>query len=131
MRGVYAFGAPMVGSPALARACDRDPVLGARVIRYIYERDVVARLPPTAAGDFAHFGREFALRRDRVGAAESDEPREQLNNLLDVLGAPLSFVARQARLTRQLPFGASLYHHFPFGYITALTPGGVRSEFGD
>jgi lipase (class 3) len=131
LRAVYAFGAPMVGSPALARACNQDPFLGTRVLRYIYERDVVAQLPPAAAGDFAHFGRQFELRRGRAGGTESRDPRGQLHNLLDVIGAPLSFLARQVRLTRDLQFRASLYDHFPFGYITALTPDGVRSEFGD
>ena len=59
------------------------------------------------------------------------DPRKQLSNLLQLVANPLSFLARQFTLTRNLPFHASVVDHLPQYYVTALTPPGVRSEFGD
>jgi hypothetical protein len=40
-------------------------------------------------------------------------------------------LARELKLTRHLRFKASIVDHLPQYYIDALTPEGVRSEFGD
>ncbi|MGW2718659.1 lipase family protein [Streptomyces sp. NPDC001492] len=69
LKGVYTFGQPMVGGPDLARACEETPgplhhhVLRDRLIRYIFDRDVVPALPPRPVGPYAPFGREFHYRR--------------------------------------------------------------------
>ncbi|NUP15288.1 MAG: lipase family protein [Streptomyces sp.] len=69
LRGVYTFGQPMVGGPDLARACAETPgpngthILRDRLIRYIFDRDVVPALPPRPVGPYAPFGREFHYRR--------------------------------------------------------------------
>jgi hypothetical protein len=42
-----------------------------------------------------------------------------------------ALLARQLRLFRNVPFGVSIYDHLPQHHIAALTPPGVRSEFGD
>ncbi|WP_320773512.1 lipase family protein [Streptomyces sp. CRN 30] len=71
LRGVYTFGQPMVGGPDLARACEETvgpsgtPVLRERLIRYIFDRDLVPALPPRPVGPYAPFGREFHYRRPR------------------------------------------------------------------
>jgi len=129
LRAVYTFGQPMVGDPAFARACADHPFLGRNVIRYVYQHDVVPELPPTASGDFAHFGPEW---RYRDGAwKESAAPTKQLNNLLELPGAAAAFVAHQIRWFRKLPFQHSIYDHMPRQYISALKPPHVSSEFGD
>ncbi|MFS8201161.1 lipase family protein [Streptomyces sp. CWNU-52B] len=71
LRAVYTFGQPMVGGPDFARACEDavgprgDRPLRDRMIRYIFDRDVVPALPPRPVGPYAPFGREFHYRRSR------------------------------------------------------------------
>jgi hypothetical protein len=134
LRAVYSFGQPMIGDPGLAEACQAHPFLRQSVIRYIHGHDVVAALPPTAAGDFAHFGMEYQFRKtgDREkGWQLNEEPTKQVSNLLDLPLAAVAFVAHQLRWFRNIPWQRSLDDHRPQHYITALTPAGVRSEFGD
>jgi hypothetical protein len=130
MRAVYTFGQPMIGDPALGKVCDTDDFLHRNVVRYVYGSDVVPQLPPTVSGAFAHFGQE---RRCGPGAMPGaiDRPTQQLGNLTGLVVAPIAFVTHQLRLFRNLPFQQSLYDHGPQHYITALTPAGVSSEFGD
>ncbi len=69
LRGVYTFGQPMVCGPDLARACmelpgpDKTYILRNRLLRYIFDRDVVPALPPRPVGPYAPFGREFHYHR--------------------------------------------------------------------
>ena len=58
VRGVYTYGQPMVGDEEFARSCDAR--VGKLVFRHIYERDLVARMPPLTTGYFKHFGAEYA-----------------------------------------------------------------------
>ncbi|MGQ4387113.1 lipase family protein [Streptomyces sp. SAS_270] len=71
LRAVYTFGQPMVGGPEFAQACEEAVVphgghlLRDRMLRYIFDRDVVPALPPRPVGPYAPFGREFHYRRPR------------------------------------------------------------------
>ncbi|MFC7260437.1 lipase family protein [Streptomyces lutosisoli] len=71
LKAVYTFGQPMVGGPDFARACEESispqgvHLLRDRLIRYIFDRDVVPALPPRPVGPYAPFGREFHYRRPR------------------------------------------------------------------
>ncbi|MEV0527406.1 lipase family protein [Streptomyces sp. NPDC050439] len=106
LRAVYTFGQPMLGGPELARACHeaRDPrgvhVLRDRLIRYIYDRDVVPALPPRPVGPYAPFGREFHYR-GRRGVADgafslvADALTEALALPGDLLGGRLRAMAGQ------------------------------------
>ena len=133
LRAVYTYGQPIVGSPALAQECDRHPFLGRNVVRYVYGNDVVTRLPPKPTGHFAHFGQE--LRCPSLDGPRrwvpSPRPRTQIGNVVELALAPLAFVSRQVPWLRRLHTGASLHDHLPHHYVAALTPPGVRSEFGD
>jgi Lipase (class 3) len=133
LKAVYTFGGPMIASPELARDCDRHDFLRERVIRYVYANDVVPQLPPRASDPFAHFGTgyQYKPKGDSGEWQQNDEPRKQLRNLLSLAAAPLSVLAVDSKLTRRLQFHASLRDHMPQYYIAALTPSGVRSEFGD
>lgn len=133
LKAVYTFGQPMVGTPELARACAEHPFLGTNVLRYLYGSDIAPQVPPTASGAFAHFGPEYQYkgRGDDARWEHNDLPTKQLSNLLELVTTPLSFLARQVPVFRNVPFRASIYDHLPHHYITALTPPGVRSEFGD
>jgi hypothetical protein len=128
LRAVYTYGQPMIGEPRFAEVCAGHPFLGKNVIRYIYGNDVVTALPPTASGDFAHFGQELRFTDRRWKRSAS--PTRQ-NNLLDLPGAAAAFFAQQIRWLRGLSFQHSIYDHMPRHYIAALKPPHVRSEFGD
>jgi Lipase (class 3) len=129
LRAVYTFGQPMIGEPRLARACAAHSFLGTHVVRYVYRHDVVAELPPTASGDFAHFGTE--LRYSDSGWKRSATATRQMSNLLEIPGAVAAFAAHQLRWLRKLPFQHSIYDHMPRHYISTLKPPQVISEFGD
>lgn len=130
LRAVYTFGQPMIGTPELAAACDGDPDLREKVIRYVYRQDVVPHLPPRDTGRFAHFGREY--RYDGSWPWDrSDRPTPQLGYTAQIVEAPLSAVARQFPLLRNVPFRYSGDDHLPHHYVSALTPPGVPTEFGD
>jgi hypothetical protein len=130
LRAVYTFGQPMIGSPSLAAVCDADDFLGTDVIRYVYRRDVIPHLPPKECGPFAHFGQEYRYLQ-RPPWVPADRPIEQMTNLLGLVEAPLAFVARQLPWLRNVPFQYSLDDHGPQHYVSALTPRGVPTEFGD
>ena len=133
LRVAVTFGQPMVGSRELARACDAHPFLGPNLLRYVYGNDVVTRLPPRQSGPFAHFGREYRTPAgDAAGRwTPAPSPRTQIGNLAELAAAPIAFVTRQVPWLRKLHVGASLHDHLPHHYVSALTPPGVRSEFGE
>lgn len=133
LRAVYTYGQPIVGSASLAMAADAHPFLGPNVVRYIYGNDVVTRLPPKPTGNFAHFGREYRCKAGQVPRRWVASPKvtTQIGNLLELAMAPMTFVTRQVPWMRRLPTGASFHDHLPHHYVSALTPPGVRSEFGD
>ena len=120
----------MIGDPALAAECEANPSPGTRVLRYVYEHDVVPALPPRAAGDFAHFGPERGYDHAKKKWLSRD-PTQQLRGLLGISGAALAFVAKAIKPLRNLPFPYSFYDHLPQHYISALTPPEKHSEFGD
>jgi hypothetical protein len=134
LKAVYTFGQPMIGDPSLAKVCNEHPFLGQKVFRYIYAHDVVAALPPTASGDFAHFGAEYQFVIDKGDVGDwhrNDEPMKQVSNPLDLPLAGFAFVAHQLRRFRKVTFLHSMDDHGPQHYIAALAPPGVRTEFGD
>lgn len=127
LRAVYTYGQPMAGNAAFARAA--ETVLGERVFRYVYRNDVVAQLPPWAAGDYAHVGQEH--RYGDTGWRQVRPRREKLPPLGEVAVAAGDFLTRQHPLMRLLPFRWSLADHAPQHYVSALTPRGRPAEFGD
>jgi lipase (class 3) len=132
MRAIYTYGQPMIGDPAFASECGK--ALGEKLFRFIHAHDVVAALPPRISGPFAHFGEEIQLFRnaDRTWRAQRNRaPMGQVGHLFELPLAASAFLARQLRPLRDLPFQYSLDDHGPQHYIAALTPPGVRTEFGD
>jgi hypothetical protein len=126
LKPVYTYGQPMIGNHALAKRCDEPTVLENRVLRYVFGHDTAPQLPPTASGDFAHFGREFRHPSTETAGdwQESQKNTKQMNNLIGLALLIPSFLARQLRYTstRRLPFSASLDDHLPWHYIGTLTP---------
>jgi hypothetical protein len=130
-RATYTFGQPMVGSPELGAACNADPFLGTNVIRYIFQKDPVPHLPPTTTGKFANFGREYQFRGDTWHAQKQGDQAGQMTAAVELVGAGLGAVAHLFPALRGLPFEYQLDDHGPQHYIAALTPPGVKTEFGD
>jgi Lipase (class 3) len=135
LQAAYTFGGPMIASPDLADDCDQHDFLRERVIRYVYANDIVTQLPPKESDPFKHFGTGYQYKPKAHGGKGDWEPNnapsKQLRNLLNIAPALLSVFAVDLKLTRRLQFHASLRDHLPEYYIDALTPPGVRSEFGD
>lgn len=151
LRAVYTFGQPMIGDPAFADSCQTDEFLGQKVIRYVYDNDIVPHLPPAASGPYQHFGREYRYRvphlRNAVNGllgpfGDGGEPREgkwrestrpvsQAQGVPSILLANMAFLTEKFQLTRLLPSLYSVEDHFPRHYITSLTPYGVSNEYGD
>ncbi len=133
MRAVYTYGQPMIGDPAFAAGCSR--LIGKKTFRFIHAHDMVAALPPKISGPFAHFGEEYQLFRaaDRTWKTPQHNrvPMGQVGHLYELPLAASAFLARQIRPLRDIPFQYSLDDHGPQHYIAALTPPGVRTEFGD
>jgi hypothetical protein len=61
LRAVYTFGQPMFTDRNLAMVLEGK--FGDRLFRHVYGKDIVPRLPPRMAGNFAHFGREYVDMR--------------------------------------------------------------------
>jgi Lipase (class 3) len=124
LKPVYTYGQPMIGDHRLAKRCDELNVLQDKLIRYVFGRDTAAQLPPSASGDFAHFGREFRHPSNET-VGDWRESRKNTKQMMNLVGLALlipSFLARQFRRTRHLRFDASLNDHLPWHYIGTLTP---------
>jgi hypothetical protein len=139
LRATYTYGQPMIGTPAFANACTQATFggtsrpLDSALFRYVYADDVVPQLPPRESGSFKHFGQEFGCGRSdgrRPTWVPQASPTGQTFALGLAIGG-LSLVTRQISRLRWLPLNQSIVDHGPHKYIAALTPAGVRSEFGD
>ena len=140
LRAVYTFGQPMIGDPGFAKACQEDGFLGENVIRYIYDRDIVPRLPPSVSGPTGTSGASTSTasrvssgcsrRRRRRPEPTATTGRGAWRENTDLTGqawglpaivlAGTAFVAGRFRLTRALPAIYSIDDHFPRRYIAAL-----------
>jgi hypothetical protein len=109
LRAVYTYGAPMIGSPEFADACNENDFLREKLLRYVYANDIVPQLPPKESGPFAHFGTEYRYKPPRDHSTwYQSEPRKQLRNLVELATTPLSILAKQLTATRDFPFHASM-----------------------
>ena len=132
---VYTYGQPMIGEPPLPPECGRSGAMGMRTFRYIYAKDVVPALPPTASGPFEHFGEEWHFSRPnpaRPGRWErAESPTAQVGNLLEIPLAASAFFGDQLKWFKHFSFRYSLADHGPQNYVSALAPPEKPTEFGD
>lgn len=130
LRAAYTFAQPLVCAPELSEACDEDEFLRERVIRYVYAKDPVPHFPSRSMGHFTNFGREFRYDHQRWRETTAS-PTAQSPLMVQTLTGLLASVAKPFPLLRRIPFEYRIEDHAPQHYIVALTPPGVRSEFGD
>jgi hypothetical protein len=147
LRGVYTFGQPMVGNKAFANECEKDAILGDRLFRHIYKNDIVPVLPPSLAGEFHHFGREYHSVNDQGGwrQTKAGDYVKQLSHFSGpAVIAASAFAINQVPILRKIAEVAhqvpvieraglvySLYDHGTANYIHTSQPTGVVTEFGD
>jgi len=134
IRAVYTFGQPMIACPPLPSVCASSGPLGQMTFRYIYRKDVVPALPPTASGDFQHFGREYRFEGDGAGEAEwrpQSSAEDQVTSVLEIPLAVSAFFSDQLKWFRRASLRYSIDDHIPTHYIDALRPKDQLSEFGD
>jgi triacylglycerol lipase len=97
VQGVYTFGQPRVGDGAFAQRM--ETALGARVFRFINNRDIVPRVPLFAMG-YRHYGSEIFFNDVREQDNRSPEVEGLLAALrLAALGVNLNFLEETANLT--------------------------------
>jgi hypothetical protein len=132
LRAVYTFGQPMVASRQLADDLQQDQFFRNKLVRHIYNRDVIPQLPPL--GDYAHFGQEYQYdvkagcwqRSERLTAQLTD--REAW---LDVV-ATLTSLWRPARAVAlfegRVGITERVHDHYPVRYVAAAAPSG-KTEF--
>ncbi|MBO9532627.1 MAG: lipase family protein [Solirubrobacteraceae bacterium] len=132
IRGIYTYGAPMVGSPELAATADLPTMLGGKVFRYVYGDDIVPPVPPRASGDFQHFGTELHCKSGATEWAERRPTKQRAFLLPSVPSVGIDFLARQVLGKHlPLPFKLSIVDHLPANYLDALGAAiGVETEFG-
>lgn len=132
LKAVYTFGQPMVASRQLADDLQHDWFFRNKLVRYIYNRDVIPQLPPM--GDYAHFGQEYQFD---VNAARWDRSERLTGQLTDrqawqdVLST-LTSMWRPARAVAlfegRVGITQRIHDHYPERYVAAAAPSG-KTEF--
>lgn len=133
LKAVYTYGQPMVGSPALAAACDADPGLGGRLFRFVYEGDPIPGMPSRDTGRWGHFGRQhhYVTGLRDAGWQPSASNVGQIRFVGQIAVAFGSLPLSQLLVLQRIPVLYRIDDHRPHHYIEKLAPDGAVSEFGD
>jgi len=132
LKAVYTFGQPMVASKQLADYLEQDEFFQDKLVRYIYNRDIIPQLPPL--GDYAHFGREYQYQVNAAGWYRNEHLTAQLTDRqawLDVLSTLTSLwkpTRAGARFEGRTAITERVHDHYPERYVAAAALPG-RTEF--
>jgi hypothetical protein len=132
LSAVYTFGQPMVASRQLADDLQQDSFFRGKLVRYIYNKDVIPQLPPL--GDYAHFGQEHQYDVDIGCWHGNDRLTGQLTDRqawLDVASTLTSLwrPAHAAALFEgRVGITERVHDHYPQRYVAAAAPSG-KTEF--
>ncbi|WP_437930621.1 hypothetical protein WMF37_15770 [Sorangium sp. So ce291] len=97
LRGVYTFGAPMVGDPFFAEVHEKK--FGSLLFRMVHQEDFVPRLPNRAMGNYKHFG--IAYHATEAGWVRQPPARREVHVKAVVQQMTVSFLAV---LSKVFPF---------------------------
>jgi Lipase (class 3) len=132
LSAVYTFGQPMVASRQLADDLQQDSFFRGKLVRYIYNKDVIPQLPPL--GDYAHFGQEHQYDVDAGCWHCNDRLTGQLTDRqawLDV-ASTLTSLWRPAHAVAlfegRVGITERVHDHYPQRYVAAAAPSG-KTEF--
>jgi hypothetical protein len=132
LSAVYTFGQPMVASRQLADDLRQDTFFGGKLVRYIYNKDVIPQLPPL--GDYAHFGQEHQYDVNAGCWHCNDRLTGQLTDRqawLDV-ASTLTSLWRPAHAVAlfegRVGITERVHDHYPQRYVAAAAPSG-KTEF--
>jgi hypothetical protein len=132
LSAVYTFGQPMVASRQLADDLQQDSFFRSKLVRYIYNKDVIPQLPPL--GDYAHFGQEHQYDVDAGCWRGNDRLTGQLTDRqawLDV-ASTLTSLWRPAHAVAlfegRVGITERVHDHYPQRYVAAAAPPG-KTEF--
>lgn len=115
LRGVYAFGSPLLGDEQFCATCERQ--FGSLVFRHVFERDVVASLPSRDLGEFHTFGEERVSTRTGWSGKREKNVRQAPNLIFAVASAGLSWVLQQIPQLRHRRLPYSIADHMPNNYM--------------
>lgn len=132
LRAVYTFGQPMVASRTLAKELQQDGFFQDKLIRHVYNKDVIPQLPPI--GDYAHFGHEYHYDGNGTRWHQRERLTEQLTDRqawLDVLSTLTSLwrpASAVALFEGKVGITERVHDHYPERYVAAAAPEG-KTEF--
>jgi hypothetical protein len=130
-KAAYTFAQPMVGNPALADACNNEPLLKNRLFRFVYGKDPVPHVPSKELGPYRNFGIEYAYDGRSWGKRILEQEAQQMGFVVGLLGAGAMSLMRYLPVMNRIPAPYLLDDHRPNHYIEALTEPGELTEFGD
>ena len=114
LRAVYTFGQPMFADRHLAVVLDGK--FGDRMFRHVYRNDVVPRLPPRIAGNFAHFGREYI----DVGGVWVRNQKPLRQAFMSVVGnfiGTMAIIKDMLPISQWMPLQVAWGDHSPLNYL--------------
>jgi hypothetical protein len=124
LRGVYTFGAPMVGDEDFARAFEEP--LKDLLFNHVYGHDIVPRLPPRTMGAFVPLGQEF--RSTPGGWVHRGRWRNQVLTFVASSIVGVTAWALQQILPFRIDLPVSWADHAPLNYLrtSLMTPLGAE-----
>lgn len=133
LRAIYTYGQPMVGSEDFAYGF--QDIIGRRLFRHVYERDLIPRLPSRSAGSFQHIGTEL-YSADQGWLPRRTSSRQAYWLATSVLAGVAAFGLEQfpsiplvSRLLSGRRMAVSLYDHLPINYLRTSMIAPHGSEF--
>jgi Lipase (class 3) len=119
LRGIYTYGQPMVGDATFVKEC--QGAFDNKLFRYVFNDDLVPRMPPRTIGDFVHFGQRL-YSGSTTEVWDMKEARDEAPTLIETIGSAMtSFVVRRLGygkiMERVVPLPYSLDDHMPTNYI--------------
>lgn len=113
--GIYTFGQPMIGYEKFAKEAER--LIGSKTHRFVYKKDVVARLPGVTAGKYAHFGNQYN-DDPTLGWKKTDNKSKPVYFTLSAVGVGIiAWLISQFKFLRWLSLNVSWRDHEPTNYL--------------